>query len=185
MSRWQGSDWGIDKPPVHTTCNHRPLQTLDGAPQPLESPAMSRLRMFLAWLLLLAIPLQGLAAASMLHCGSGSGAAAESRTAAGPYQHSHHGDQALAESHDLSHQHAGHDHAADGVDSAGGGSTDAGTLPDAGHKCSVCAACCHGAAISDTAGIAPAAAAPQAVRVEPFVAVHSRPGSVPDKPPRA
>jgi hypothetical protein len=145
---------------------------------------MSRLRIFLAWLLLLAIPLQGLAAASMLHCGSGSGAA-ESRTAAGPHHHPHHGDQALAATHDLSHQHAVHDHAVDGVDGAAGGPADAGVLPDAGHKCSVCAACCHSAAISDTAGIAPAAAAPQAVRMEPFVAMHSRPGSVPDKPPRA
>lgn len=141
--------------------------------------------MFLGWLLLLALPLQGLAAVSMLHCGSGQGSAEVSWTAPGPQHHSRHGDQAAAAPHDPSHQHADHHHAVDGADNEAGNPADAGAMPDAGHKCSVCATCCHSAAISDTAGIPATAAAPQAVRVEPFVAVQSRPGSVPDKPPRA
>lgn len=140
--------------------------------------------MFLGWLLLLALPLQGLAAASMLHCGSGQGSAAESRTAPGPQHHSRHGDQAAAAPQDPSHQHAGHHHAVDGAVNEAGHPADAGAMPDAGHKCSVCATCCHSAAVSDTARIPANAAAPQAVRVEPLVAVQSRPGSVPDKPPR-
>ena len=150
--------------------------------------------MFLAWLLLLAIPLQGLAAASMLHCGSGSGSAAPARSAGHPHHHPDGSDRAVAMGHGLSHhQHAGHDHSADesadvaaaSVDSTAGSPAVGGALPHADHKCSVCAACCHAAAISDPGLVLAAATAPQAVRVEPFVAVPGRPGSVPDKPPRA
>ena len=153
--------------------------------------------MFLAWLLLLAIPLQGLTAASMAHCGAPSGGAAQARTGAGLHDGAHHRDQALAMQHHLSHQHAGHDHAAqarahgwangtaDSLDSTVGESAATGALPDVGHKCSVCAACCHGAAINDTARPPAAAGAARAVRSETFVAVPDRAGAVPDKPPRA
>ena len=97
---------------------------------------LSRDRLFLACLLLLAIPLQGLAAAGMLYCG-GAAAHAHGQTAqvAGA-EHDHRG-----------HQHPGHAHAqAEPQQEAGA----AATLPGADHKCGACAACCHGVAIACT-----------------------------------
>ena len=91
---------------------------------------MRRFRLFLAWLLLAAIPLQGMAAASMLFCGSQAHEAA-----------------AAAHGHDSAHDHgdvASHVHG-DAHDGATVGHTDV--------TCSVCASCCSGAAISEAAAI--------------------------------
>lgn len=84
---------------------------------------MLRLRSFLLWLVVLAVPLQGLAAATMLNCTATHGAEA---AAAG---HDDHDD------HDHDHDHAAmaavHDDPA----------ADAGAVHAADHKCSACAAC--------------------------------------------
>jgi hypothetical protein len=106
---------------------------------------LSRFRSSLVWLLLLALPLQGFAAAAMLHCGP-----------------SHHrmlaaSSVAAAESHMHAHMHAtsGHHHGQEtGLEH---GAADAGT--PAAHdldtlskfKCSACAACCTGAAMPTAA----------------------------------
>lgn len=132
---------------------------------------LSRLRLFLACVLLLAIPLQGLAAAGMLYC-AGAAAHAHGHTAVvASAAHDHHG-----------HQHSGHAHALAEPQQEPG---PAATLPGADHKCGACAACCHGVAIA--AGFQPVApaSAPQAPAAEPVLHLYSRSAPVPDKPPRA
>lgn len=57
-------------------------------------------------------------------------------------------------------------------------------LPDAAHKCGVCASCCHSVAIAEfpqTVVFAPLA---QAELHEPFVLIYSLPTLVPERPPR-
>ncbi|NPC55611.1 DUF2946 family protein [Caenimonas soli] len=137
---------------------------------------MIRLRMFLAWLLLLAIPLQGLAAASMLYCGPAAKAQAQQTEAA----HEHHGHD-VHESPAVTHDHAKHHQAAPDTGEHSSGST----LPDAGHKCSICAACCHAVAVNQTVQSFTLSEAPRTTSAEPLVLVYSRPTPVPDKPPRA
>lgn len=125
---------------------------------------MSRLRTLLAWLVLAAIPLQGLAAASMLYCGTDAPAAQQQG------------------------QTAHHEHATHGTGTHGGAAPQADIdkqLPDATHKCGVCASCCTGLAIVAFAPLLIFPSLPQAESAEPFVLIHARPSQVPDKPPRA
>jgi hypothetical protein len=141
------------------------------------------LRTFLMWLLMLAISVQGFAAAAMLHCGPGHqrqqhvAAAVDGHEghAADHGQHGHSGHQA---SHGMSA--AGDDVASDGV-----ASDDSGAPASlAAAKCSACSYCCYATAIVGTlpsVGVAAPDTAPDAVappRVE---------GIVPDgldRPPR-
>jgi hypothetical protein len=75
-------------------------------------------RLLLIWLMVLALPVQGLAAAGLMHC-----APIHERVDG----QGHHGDAAHAHV-----DHAAHDgHAADAIDHAAHG-----------HTCSACAACC-------------------------------------------
>ena len=91
------------------------------------------------WVLVLAVPFQGVAAATMVSCGM---VHEHSIAHLGAYQHP---DGALAEavhSHpgavaDHYHNHASADHGEDGKTASGTGFT---------HKCGACAACCSGAA---------------------------------------
>ena len=133
---------------------------------------MSRLRVLFAWLLLAAIPLQGLAAASMLFCGMGPlhGAKVQAQAVA----------VAVA-----SHDHAAHGHADAAKADQGTQLQSQSQLPDSSHKCGVCASCCHGVAITGTQLLVAIAPLPPADAAEPFVLIHPRPSTVPDKPPRA
>ena len=135
---------------------------------------MSRIRFLLAWLLMAAIPLQGLAAASMLYCGMG--------MAHAPVQ----GQVAVSTGTAVSggHDHSQHGHAAPAKVVKAAGDT-AKKLPDAAHKCPVCASCCNLVAITEFPLLAIMAPASQAELDEPFVLIHARPLPVPDKPPRA
>lgn len=128
---------------------------------------MSRFRLFLAWLVLAAIPLQGLAAASMLFCGVGENHAQAHAAAAPDHDHSKHSHAAPVEIEKASGDHSGKQ------------------LPDAMHECGVCAACCHSVAIAESPQPVALAPAPQAELAQPFVLIHARPSPVPDKPPRA
>jgi hypothetical protein len=123
---------------------------------------MSLLRVLCVWLLMLALPLQGLAAASMLYCGGKTDA-----------RHQHHHDAAASDSSSIdAHAQAtsGHDDhvAADG----------------AGHKCAMCAFCGHGVALNQVPKALefgqPAYASPP----EPSVLIPAIAALVPDKPPR-
>lgn len=134
--------------------------------------------MLLAWLVLAAIPLQGFAAASMLYCGMGAhhasaqtGSAAQhsaiSAGTAAPALHDHSSQGPMAEAQ---------------VNKTG---DEAGKqLPDAAHKCGICASCCHSVAITEFSQMAAFAPLPQAESAKPFVLIHARPSPVPDKPPR-
>jgi hypothetical protein len=140
---------------------------------------MSRLRTIVAWLVMATIPLQGLAAVSMLFCGMGAHhASSEQGTEVSQAPALHVAAAAVA------HEHANHSHA-----EAQPGNTRADTsgaqLPDASHKCGVCASCCHSVAIAEYPQLVAFAPAPQADLIEPFVLIQARPSPVPDKPPRA
>ena len=113
---------------------------------------MLRLRILFAWLLMAALPMQGIAAASMLLCGMG-----------GQHQHTVQASEP-------------HDHAADPAP---------GASPESGHKCSICAACCNGAALVGIQQAMAISPAPQPELAEPFVLILARAMPVPDKPPRA
>lgn len=128
---------------------------------------MSRIRLFLAWLVLAALPLQGFAAASMLFCGTGERQQAQVQP--------HAPDQ---------HDHAAHGHGPVQPKQAQQGADSTAQLPDASHQCGVCASCCHSAAITETPRVLALAPPPQAEAAEPFVLIHPRPSPVPDKPPR-
>jgi len=137
---------------------------------------MSRFRLFLAWLILAAIPLQGLAASTMLFCGPNHGTAPMAAAQHGQHRH----DGAAAAQHDHSkHVDAGEVQAQKAGDGAGK------KLPGTAHKCAVCASCCNIVGITEFPQLAAFAPAPQAELAEPFVLIHARPSQVPDKPPRA
>ena len=134
---------------------------------------------FVIWLLALALPAQGLAAATMLHCAPAGGGAAGS-AAHGSHGHdasaAHHHDTAAA---DDTHSHAAH-HAA-----AADHGLDDDTPSPAVHKCSACAACNVGLGLPSQPYLTPGAAAATAVLpapVAPHVAFFT---SGPDRPPRA
>lgn len=127
---------------------------------------MSRLRLFLAWLVLAAIPLQGLAAASMLFCGMSEHHAVTQVAGTQQHDHSRHNDVAEVQ-----------------VEKTAGSVGE--NLPDSSHKCGLCASCCHSIAIAESSQLAAPAPLPQAELAEPFVLLHVRPSQVPDKPPRA
>lgn len=123
---------------------------------------MSRLRLFLACLVMAALPLQGFAAASMLFCGMG---------------------QLEGAAH---HNHAGHEHPIPDVPQAGLGHSD---HPKAdqekqGHACPVCASCCHVVAIGAFQSLQLTAHAPAVQPPASIVRVTTRTTTPPDKPPR-
>ena len=135
---------------------------------------MPYLRLLFAWIVMIAIPVQGFAAASMMFCGKGS---------------AHHAQAAAVHQHDAgtpAHDHATHQPQAQAAaEQAPMKLSDGASATNLAHKCSACASCCHGVAIAQTPLIVlpdvPARAGPG----EPSPAAYSRPSVVPDKPPRA
>lgn len=131
---------------------------------------MSHLRFVLAWLIMLALPLQGFAAATMVFCAG-----------------EHHGTSAvIQEAHENSSRgHSAHRHAAVGshhenADDARSGQA----LPDAKHKCGVCASCCYSVAVTQdrtSSGFVPVE---RTHLTESFLRIDTAPAEVPDKPPR-
>jgi len=116
---------------------------------------MSLLRVLLAWCLLAAIPLQGLAGVTMVYCA--------------PAAHKH--------------DHAAHAHAVHAsADGEGAAANDeaGGTL----HSCSLCASCCHVVGIAEMPHAAGKTPASQASLDAPASPVHERPPTVLERPPR-
>jgi hypothetical protein len=108
-------------------------------------------RTWIAAVLLLSLPLQGLAAACMLGCSQGQAVAGQAAAA-----HGHHGPAVTtADSADNApphadaghhgHQHSGHDATGHAADSDGGAASHGDSESDSG--CSACAACFVGAAM--------------------------------------
>lgn len=137
---------------------------------------MSRLRLFLVWLIVAAIPLQGLAASSMLFCGPNH----EPAQVLSAHQERHVDNGGAS----MQRDHSKHVDVAE-VQTGKSGDGAGKKLPDAAHKCGVCASCCHIVAIAEFPEPVAFAATPQAELAEPFVLIHARPSQVPDKPPRA
>ncbi len=134
---------------------------------------MSRLRLFLVWALMLAVPMQGFAAASMLWCGASQQLAAGAVDArVGPY----------AAPDAAAHEHAAHMHSDASADPA---ADLAGAPAEPSHSCSVCAACTHGVAIVETTHAVSFQSPSLSASSELFVLIRARPSAVPEKPPRA
>jgi hypothetical protein len=141
---------------------------------------MSIVRTLVLCLLALALPLQGLAAATMLHCGPSHHA----RMASAPAAHDHaahgHGAAGGARSHDL---------ATDGsaaVDAANQQTPDyLGDPSLAKAKCSACASCCSAVALP--ASVAEISAVQQHASRFPALSAQVEPvvTDSPDRPPRS
>jgi hypothetical protein len=135
---------------------------------------MPYLRLLLAWAIMFAIPVQGLAAATMLFCGQGT--AHHAQAAAVPHEHA---PGAAA------HDHAAHAAQAEAAQQGGHVKPGGETAPDLMHKCSVCASCCHAIGMAPGPLVVLADGPGRAAPAEPVMAAYSRPSLVPDKPPRA
>lgn len=131
---------------------------------------MSLWRILLLWLVMATIPLQGMAASSMLLCAMKS--------------HHGHGEQTVSVQGQAHSATAGHDHAKHGHAKASPESTSGKSMPDATHDCGSCGACCHSTAIAEISHWTAPQPLEQNMEAEPFVFVHSPPVRVPDKPPR-
>lgn len=144
---------------------------------------MTLLRVLLAWILLVALPLQGYAAAAMLYCGTGGSHAAMA------VEHGEHAPDHEAASTARSHTHDQHaqvaHHGHPGDDTGRADRAAGGTLPDLDHQCSVCAACSHSVALADTPHVIAAAVPQRTSGMHDFGPFPTRPAPVPDKPPRA
>lgn len=143
---------------------------------------MSRVRALMLWLLMAALPLQGLAAATWLHCAGQASPAASAEPAhphgaAGAQGRHVHGP---AHVHDAAPQH-GAAAMAPGVQA----SSNPGDWPGLDHECGVCAACFSVVAPLPILQVLQVAAGPTVVAVLTPLAPHSRAPTLPDKPPRA
>ena len=148
---------------------------------------MSRLfRIVLTWVLVCAVPAQGLAAATMIHCGPGHhGGSTAQAHAAHSHQHEH-GAATAPHGHDNAAPHHSH------VDAPAAGTPDVGDAADppaaqkiAKTSCSACASCCTAAALPTavlTFDVTPVHASVVAL-VPRSIAAFVTDG--PDRPPRS
>ncbi len=138
---------------------------------------MSRFRHLLLCLMMLALPLQGFAAASMLYCGMGAGH--DAKAAQMEMASSHH---QMADAMVMPHEHEKQDTTAQVTQQSPDSQKQ---LPDSSHKCGVCAACCSVVAIADFPQTVEVQSSPKVALVEPFVLINAVPSRLPEKPPRA
>jgi hypothetical protein len=136
---------------------------------------MLRFRHLLLYLMMLAVPLQGFAAVSMLYCSLNTSheTAQSQMIAVAP----HHADGIV-----LQHEHSQPALLVPQVDET---SDVQSPLPDATHKCGVCASCCSVVAIADLPRTVAISPSPHADLAEPFVLIDTVPSRQPEKPPRA
>ena len=134
---------------------------------------MSRVRLLFVCLVLLALPLQGIAAVSMLYCNLGPHHSATQNL---PDHHAVADPQAEMAPASMAH----------GADWVAGAEGPAHTTPapDLNHSCSACAACCPGIAIAELPAFPRVYVPPHYLQTSalPFTTLAS---SVLDKPPRA
>lgn len=128
---------------------------------------MSILRLVVAWLVMAALPMQGIAAASMLFCDQAAHSTAQQQASHDHASHDHGHDQ----------DHAAHGH--DGDDGA-----QASPLGD-DHACPICASCCNLLALSDAPTLSLDSARPAPPPLQGPARVATREAPAPDKPPRA
>ncbi|WP_088285999.1 hypothetical protein [Ideonella sp. A 288] len=142
------------------------------------------LRLMIVWFIALALPVQGMAGAAMMHCGPGHHGPDAALTM--PHDHG----SAHGSAHDegaTAHHHAAMADSADLADATASPQDKApsGAVTDLSKaKCSACAACCASAALpSASAPIAQSANAPT-VFAEALVTVDAFASDGPDRPPR-
>jgi len=128
---------------------------------------MSRLRLFVLWMMMFAVPFQGYAAAAMVLCEP---AQASAMAPSMP----EHGASHAGQQHHHEAAPSGHDHA----DKASG------TMPDSFHKCGTCGAC-HATALVSELQLAVFQALPPAGLKEPSFAMATLVPRVLEKPPRS
>lgn len=135
---------------------------------------MSILRLVIAWLVMAALPLQGIAAASMLFCEQAAHA-----TVSQPSGHDHashgHGDEGSAEAEQSAEQ---------GAEQTDGSQGKSGLAGD-GHACPICASCCNLVALTEAPILSLAPDSPEAQPLQGPARVFTRHAPTPDKPPRA
>jgi hypothetical protein len=141
----------------------------------------SLIRTLLIWLLVLAVPAQAAAAATMAFCGpshDGGRQATVSRQGA-PTGHAHHGSAA-----ESPHEHRGVAAQPDEDASASPASTTAPAKLVQADKCSACTSCCSAAAILTTVLTVPAPAISPTVSIADVPTVDACAAEGPDRPPR-
>ena len=140
------------------------------------------IRALLIWLLVLAVPAQGVAAATMAFCGPnhhGGGAAAQMRATA-PANHGHHDGTVASE-----HEHPQASAVADEASSASTAAVASAKVSDASkHKCSACASCCSVGAILSSVLAVPAPVFTPTVFSVVVPSVDTFAADGPDRPPR-
>lgn len=149
---------------------------------------MVRFRILVAWLILLALPLQGAAAVSLRMCGPAAHAVdavhAGHPAGADAGTHRAHSDPAGHAGH-AAHAHFGHTstdtHALAGTGTTGDPVIDAST----DHSCAFCAFCGHGLALGTSPPVSRASAPPEQLAAAPLARLAWLSLPVPDKPPRA
>lgn len=135
-------------------------------------------RTLLIWLLVLAVPAQGAAAATMVFCGSnhhGTGSA-RAEVSAAVSKHSHHGDTEYVQE-----IHSGESSTMAAADDA---PAVAKVSQAAKQKCSVCASCCSMGAILTTVPVVPATDSAPTVFTIVVPTVDAFAVDGPDRPPR-
>ena len=145
---------------------------------------MSILRLIVAWLVMAALPMQGIAAASMLFCDQATHSTAAEK-ALGGHDHAAHGHG----DHDAASSHGDHHASADqgsNIEVAQAGHDGGKTSPVADdHACPICASCCNLVALSETPTLGLDSARPAPPPLQGPSRVSTREAPTPDKPPRA
>ena len=142
------------------------------------------LRLLIVWFIAIALPVQGIAGATMAHCGSSHERMGAATQAA---QHRHADHDAGAAHHHAADPVDVADQAADPADhaSATPAKVQAGKLSDRmQHKCSSCASCCAGSALPSSTPHLPDTPAEPAAFAEVMVTVDAFASDGPDRPPR-
>ncbi|RRH80713.1 hypothetical protein EH244_30225 [Variovorax beijingensis] len=146
---------------------------------------MHRVRLFVLWIVMFAVPFQAYAAAAMVFCGPGhDGAALAAAATAAPAGAHRHAQEAHGDGHaDHHHHEAAAQDAGPSADGQGAGTT-AHADPDGMHKCGTCGAC-HATALTGTLELIVFQGLPRADLVEPASTVATVAPRLLDKPPRA
>ena len=146
------------------------------------------IRALLIWLLVLAIPAQGAAAATMALCGPNhhSGGASAQMQATAPASHAHHnGAVASAHEHLQATAAADENSPASSVSSTSAAAVAVAKVSDVSkHKCSVCASCCSVGAILSSVLAVPAPIFTPTVFCAVVPSVDTFAADGPDRPPR-
>lgn len=135
-------------------------------------------RTLLIWLLVLAVPAQGAAAATMAFCGPNhhGGGSARAEVGATLTEHMHHGDAVSMHEFDAD--------VSDAMAVADDASAIVKASQAAKQKCSVCASCCSLGAILTTVPVVPATDSAPTVFITVVPTVDAFAADGPDRPPR-